>query len=386
MRGKSPPSGERPILFVPLGRSDLRPFGLDARMRAYRVASMAGMEPGTEDSLRETGDRAIVIQDVGHVVSPGWLDYVLAHPGHLIVHEGRPVLAHSRRPAERMEAQRLFAAEGHERAEVFTVIDTADIDLVAVDQRHRPFIATLDESADLGEIERALYAAATPRVADAVTLGMLRLPAFRIARAAARAGLTANRLTAIAALLALLAFLAFWFAAFGLGILLAIAFLLADSMDGKLAKVTGTSNALGRRLDALLGLVHPPLWYVGWMNGVEAGERALEPVYAGLLLATIIAAFFMLHAMEAFLERRYGFPLSLWRRFDSRFRLISARRNVNILILGISLVLMRPEWGIQWVAFWSLTTVIVYAARLATAKNRALRREWPTTWLEGEER
>ena len=372
---------ERPALFVPSGTATLRPFGLDARMRAYRVAAMAGLDPGSAESLREDGGRGVVIQDIGHVVSPGWIDYIVARPGHLLVHRGRPVLAHARRPAERIEAERLFAGAAPSDA-VFTLVDCEATDLVAVDQRHRPFVAALDDNADLAAIERALYDAATPRVSDMVTLALLRLPGFEIARAAARVGVTANRISLIAAIFALLAFIAFWKAAYGVGILCAFVTMMADSVDGKLAKVTGTSSLLGRRLDRALGLAHPPLWYVGWMHGVQLGERMLEPVYAALLTTTIIAAFVMIRSIEYFFERRHGFPMSLWRRFDSRFRLVAARRNVNILILTASLLLMRPEWGIQWVAFWSIVTLIVFATRQSVARGRLLRRLRPTSWLE----
>ncbi|WP_343344094.1 CDP-alcohol phosphatidyltransferase family protein [Sphingomicrobium sp. XHP0239] len=391
MSGHSPATDDRPALFVPLGESAQAPFGLDPRMRAYRVAAMAGLDPGTVESLREDGGRGVVIQDMGHVVSPGWLDYIAAHPGHLLVREGRPVLAHARRPAERLEAERLFSSEAVVKAEVFTVIDCEETDLVAVDQRHRPFVALLDEDSDLTEIERALYDAATPRVSDAVTLALLRLPGFEIARAAARAGLTANRITAIGAILSVLAFVAFWQAAFGIGLVLALAYMLADTVDGKLAKVTGTSSLLGRRLDRILGLAHPPFWYIGWMHGVQLGERSLETVYAGFLTLAILTAFALVRGIEALFEARHGFPLSLWRRFDSLFRLIAARRNINILLLGASLVVMRPEWGIQWVAFWSIVTVLVYGVRLSVARGRLLRRIRPTSWLaehgaEGETR
>ncbi|MCJ7421454.1 CDP-alcohol phosphatidyltransferase family protein [Sphingomicrobium astaxanthinifaciens] len=380
MSGFFPEANERPMLFVPLGDGAIAPFGLAPRMRAYRVAAMMGLEAASEEALREDGARPVMIQHAGHAVSPGWIDYMRLRPGTLLCHEGVAVLAHASRPAERIEAQRLIGGEGGEPS-VLTLVHAEDVDLEAIDQRHRPFIARLDADADCTAIERALYGAATPRVSDAISLTLLRPIGFALTRAAARAGLTANRVTGIAALFALLAFAAFWQGWFGAGLVAALLFALADTIDGKLAKITGTSNLWGRRLDAALDLLHPPLWYIGWMRGLERGERFLEPVYALLLLATIVAAYAAIRGSEILFARAHGFALHLWKPFDSRFHLIAARRNINILLLAVSAILFRPEWGIQWVAFWSLVTAMVLGTRLAAAKSAALRGDPVTSWL-----
>lgn len=380
MSGIFPEASERPMLFVPLGDGAISPFGLAPRMRAYRVAAMMGLEAAGEDALREDGARPVMIQDAGHAVSPGWLDYLIARPGTVLCYEGVAVLAHASRPGERIEAQRLIG-KGDAAPTVLTLVHAEDVDLEAIDQRHRPFIARLDEGADINAIERALYGAATPRVSDAVSLTLLKPVGFAATRAAARAGLTANRVTWIAALFALAAFAFFWMGWFGIGLVAAALFALADTIDGKLAKITGTSNLWGRRLDGLLDLLHPPLWYIGWMRGLERGEQALEPVYALLLLVTIVTAYGAIRGSEILFARAHGFAMHLWKPFDSRFHAVAARRNINILLLAVSALVLKPEWGIQWVAFWSLVTAMILGSRLAAAKSAALRGEKVKSWL-----
>ena len=381
MSGIFTPAAERPMLFVPLGEGAIAPFGLSPRMRAWRVASSMGLEPAGDEALRDEGSRSILIQDVGHVISPGWLAYMIARPGTLLTCKGLPVLAHATRPAERIEAQRLFAEGTASDSAVLEIVAAEDIDLDAVDQHHRPFIAPLDDRADIDAIERALFAAATPRVADIVSRTVLRPPAFHLTRTAARLGLTANKVTGIAALFALVAFVFFWQGWYAGGILCAILFALADTIDGKLAKITGTSNPWGRRLDAILDLVHPPLWYVAWMRGIETGTQRLEPVYALMLTIVIVTAYVGIRIIEGVFRRDYGFALHLWRPFDSRFHAIAAQRNINILLLAASLVVMHPEWGIQWVAAWSLVTLTVLGVRLAAAQGGTLRGDIPASWL-----
>jgi hypothetical protein len=71
----------------------------------------------------------------------------------------------------------------------------------------------------------------------------------------------------------------------------------------------------------------------------------------------------------------------VWRPFDSRFRLITARRNPNMAILFVSLLAGRPDIGIEMVALWTILSLIVHAVRLAQANARAERGRKIISWL-----
>ncbi len=72
--------------------------------------------------------------------------------------------------------------------------------------------------------------------------------------------------------------------------------------------------------------------------------------------------------------------MHVWQRFDSRFRLVTARRNPNLAILTIATVCGRPDIGIEIVAIWVALCLIVHAVRIAQAAG-AQRRGPLKSWL-----
>ena len=73
--------------------------------------------------------------------------------------------------------------------------------------------------------------------------------------------------------------------------------------------------------------------------------------------------------------------IHVWRPVDSRFRLITARRNPNMVILVASLAFRRPDIGLQLVALWTILSLIFHAVRLAMANGRADRGRQIISWL-----
>ena len=67
--------------------------------------------------------------------------------------------------------------------------------------------------------------------------------------------------------------------------------------------------------------------------------------------------------------------IHVWRPIDSQFRLITARRNPNMVILVAALLFPRPDVGLELVALWTLVSLIFHAVRLAQATERAARGE-----------
>ncbi len=59
--------------------------------------------------------------------------------------------------------------------------------------------------------------------------------------------------------------------------------------------------------------------------------------------------------------------IHVWRRFDSRFRLVTARRNPNMVILLAFLIAGRPDWGLVAVAVWTLASLAVHIVQLVQA-------------------
>ena len=73
--------------------------------------------------------------------------------------------------------------------------------------------------------------------------------------------------------------------------------------------------------------------------------------------------------------------IHVWRRFDSLFRLITARRNPNMIILIFALLVRRPDVGLKLVALWTVLCLIFHAVRLAQATERSARGQPVVSWL-----
>jgi hypothetical protein len=62
-----------------------------------------------------------------------------------------------------------------------------------------------------------------------------------------------------------------------------------------------------------------------------------------------------------------NFGIFCWRPLDAYFRLITARRNPNLIFLTISVLTARPEFGLLAVTFWTVATSIFLMGRFAHA-------------------
>jgi hypothetical protein len=82
-----------------------------------------------------------------------------------------------------------------------------------------------------------------------------------------------------------------------------------------------------------------------------------------------------------FMRRFGGIHIHAWRPVDSRFRLITARRNPNMVILVAALALGRPDIGLVLVAGWTALSLLFHAVRLAKALIDVARGRPVVSWL-----
>jgi phosphatidylglycerophosphate synthase len=368
---------EPPLLFVPVGSNPARLFGMDARTRACRLAANAGFE--CADAIA-TG-RGALVASLDFAWDPAWLKAMAARPASVLTLGGRPVLAHvpagAAIDAEAMARGDLTALRGLEPI----AAETFELSYAELRKRERPFVLRLDP-ADPEPVERAAYDASYKGVTDLLTLYLWRRPAFHLTRWAAEAGLSPNMVTAVGAMLCVLAFGLFWESHYWLGVGCAFIFMVLDTVDGKLARCTGTSSRWGNIFDHGIDLVHPPFWWWAWLHGLAAYGRPLEPIYATMLLCVIVGGYVLQRLIEGLFMRRYGgMHIHVWQRIDSQFRLITARRNPNMVILVAALLFARPDVGIELVALWTIISVIFHAVRLAQATVQSEQGEPIVSWL-----
>lgn len=175
-------------------------------------------------------------------------------------------------------------------------------------------------------------------------------------------------------------FTLFWQGMFGWGLVAAYAMTFLDTVDGKLARVTLTSSPIGNVFDHGIDLVHPPFWWWAWIVGLA--HTGFDLPASDLVLGAIVSGYILQRIEEGIFIRCFKIQMHIWRPFDSRFRLITARRNPNLILLTLSVLIGRPDLGIIWVAVWTVLSLFVHAWQIVQALCSS--RTAPiSSWLAG---
>ena len=367
------------LLFVPVGSNPARPFGMEARDRTCRLATNVGFDCADAPQA----GRAALVSSLDYAWDPVWLKAMRARPRTVLTLGGKPVMAHV--PADHDAATVVLAIERGDDLAGYEPLaaETAELSYAELRKRDRPFVLPLDPN-DPEPVERAAYDAAYKGVTDVLTLYLWRKPAFYLTRWAAEAGLTPNFVTLVGFILCVLAFFLFWNGYYWLGVLSGFIFMVLDTVDGKLARCTGASSKWGNVFDHGIDLVHPPFWWWAWAHGLAAYGKPLSALYATMVLWAIIGGYVLQRVIEGVFMRRFGGKhIHVWRPIDSKFRLITARRNPNMVILVAALLVGRPDSGLVLVAWWTIISLIFHAVRYAQASEQAARGRNIESWLEG---
>ncbi|WP_176595117.1 MULTISPECIES: CDP-alcohol phosphatidyltransferase family protein [Sphingobium] len=245
----------------------------------------------------------------------------------------------------------------------------------------QPFVRELTPATRRG-IERQSYFGAYKGVTDLLTKYLWPELALWLTRLAASIGMTPNMVTAIGATLCVLAT---WFFAQGLywtGILAGFVFMVLDTVDGKLARCTITSSKWGNVADHGVDLIHPPFWWYFWGVGLSAWGLALSTQTFALVMAAVIAGYVLQRLIEGMFIKDFGMDIHVWGRFDSWFRLITARRNPNMVILFVALLAGRPDIGLIALAWWTIISLGVHAVRLMQAYGVKRSGRPIVSWME----
>jgi len=192
--------------------------------------------------------------------------------------------------------------------------------------------------------------------------------------------------TTIGAALCVAATVAFAFGQYWLGMAMGLAFMVLDTVDGKLARCTITSSKWGNVFDHGIDLVHPPFWWWFWATGLASWGLALDSLTFWSVQIAIQGGYIAQRLIEGlFIARNGQMHIHVWRPFDSWFRLITARRNPNMVILFVAMLFSRPDIGIIAVAWWTVISLAVHLVQLVQAEiARAKKGGQLTSWLAGE--
>jgi phosphatidylglycerophosphate synthase len=241
-----------------------------------------------------------------------------------------------------------------------------DLDLPSLRQnlkkRDAPYVLPISRNSRCN-LESELFDRSYKGVTDFVTKWLWPAPAFRAVRFCIRAGLQPNHITLLSLLFTVLAGIAFWYGFYGLGLVMGWFMTFLDTVDGKLARVTVTSSRLGDVLDHGLDIIHPPLWYIAWGMGLSADYSLSShlPLLFGLILIGYIGGRLCEGAFQFWVA---SFDIFIWRPLDSFNRLITARRNPNLVLLTLGWLAGRPDIGLLSVVIWHLLSTGFLSVRV----------------------
>ena len=372
MHVSAPEDPRRGVAGLVVGHSPLSVWGLPSEQRLRRQLARAGAVSDRAEAGRLVLLRADWVYDDALVRSLAATVEDVA----LLAPDGRAVAlaldAARAGGAEALLAERRMPAD----ARGLVPEQLADGYNNTLRKREPPYLMELSAAA-LPGIEQRVFGGAYKGVTDLVTLYAWPRPARFVTRLCAQAGITPNQVTFASLLLVLAAMAMFWNGHYGWGLLAAWGMTFLDTVDGKLARVTLTSSRWGDVFDHSIDLIHPPFWWWAWIVGLPAAGLALE--HPSPVLTVIVAGYVLQRVEEGIFIACFGMDMHVWKRFDSRMRLITARRNPNLLLLSASVLAGRPDLGILAVAVWTALCLVIHALRIVQAaleRRRGPLRSW----------
>ena len=249
----------------------------------------------------------------------------------------------------------------------------------ALRSAQEPFLERVTEDRRQ-ELEGRLYGNAYRGITDLVTKFVWPRPARHAVRLAAHLHVSPNTVTTIGLLLTIAACYFFLNGQYLEGLLAGWIMTFLDTVDGKLARVTVRSSPFGHLYDHVIDLVHPPFWYICWGMSLSGLSPVLgfdqEQMYWLIALGYIGG-----RIVEGIFPLLGNCTVFTWKPFDAWFRLVTARRNPCLIILTVSALAGRPDWGFVAVVFWTAFTTLVLFLRLMQGLLARVRGGPLQSWL-----
>ncbi|MFV3073230.1 CDP-alcohol phosphatidyltransferase family protein [Niveispirillum fermenti] len=358
-----------------IGDNPVRLWGMTSAERLRRQCVRNGVKEVRAWDGQDHGSSQLLLR-TDWVFDEVLVRDLMRRPGTILVdaRNREPVAAHvsaadAAAAASMLNNSRVVPDELAGRLRVLVPDDLSSSYNHALRKREAPFLLRLTPEA-LPRIEQRMFAGSYKGVTDIVTKYVWPLPARHVTKACAVAGMTPNMVTGIGAILMLLALWLFWQGHYLPGLAAGWIMTFLDTVDGKLARVTLTSSKWGNIFDHGIDLVHPPFWWWAWAAGLPAAGFDM-PGGMALALTVIWVGYVSQRLQEGYFIKVFKIDMHTWRPFDSFFRLITARRNPNLIILTLATLLGRPDIGMVVVLAWIVLCFGVHMAQIVQAHQAA---------------
>ena len=370
------------------GESETRVWGLTGRERLQRMLKTKKQITLTEDVERIPVSAAVLFLNANFLFDARVLNALLGMDKKIALYSNENCPAAIRTDGN--QASRLLRNLNNNKSQnyKFVLLTAPRIGLkdlkIDVQQNLKkkdpPYLLPISE-ANRRLLEKELFFGSYKGVTDLVTKWLWPVPAFWVTHYCVRRGWQPNHVTYLSVVFAVMAGIAFWFGFFGIGLLMGWLMTFLDTVDGKLARVTETSSRLGDVLDHGLDIIHPPLWYLAWgigLAGTSAPLAGLE-IMMWLMLLGYVGGRLCEGAFQLWLA---PFDIFIWQKLDSFNRLITARRNPNLILLSYGWLTDQPDSGLLLVVLWHLISTAILIWRLMIGWRTKQKEGSLKSWLQ----
>ncbi|WP_299399121.1 CDP-alcohol phosphatidyltransferase family protein [Pelagibius sp.] len=379
---------EAPRTACLIGKGTLEIWFATPEDRLRRSFAAAGIDCFVPDSALAGEDQAVILVRADAVIDTPLVKALLNAPGAVLLSNGDPagvpLAVHAPAGLAEAGAAVLQSAQGTPLPEGLRPVRSAELGASyweALRKREEPY-ALLPDRETRAAAEWRMFMGTYKGATDLVTKWLWPRPAFYVTKLCARLGISPNQVTAVSLVAVIAAFYWFWEGNWLPGLLAAWLMTFLDTVDGKLARITLRSSKFGNVFDHSIDLIHPPFWYVAWGLGLQQGAHGLDSGTLTLALTVIVAGYILQRVIEGIAIWRLGLEIHIWRRIDTWFRLVTARRNPNLVLLTLAAVLGRPDLGLIAVAVWTAVCLLLHVLQLfqamAAARGRGRLRSWMT--------
>lgn len=241
-------------------------------------------------------------------------------------------------------------------------IDAMDSYIPELRQTAVPLLIKLRHKARIRAIENEMYENTFKGVMDFIATYVYRLPVRELTRWLAPTWVTPNHVTAVSVLCSFAAIPLFAMGWLWTGLAVAFTFIIADSLDGKLARLTIRLSKVAGHIDHITSPLFEACYYLAWGWYFSGGDFSTSPGQAGVLL-------FCFYGLDKITTSVFGlkFRRSLldYKPLDARFHLIAARRTVNLSIMAIGCLFQRPVIALYIITIWMFITMLWHMYRFA---------------------
>jgi phosphatidylglycerophosphate synthase len=241
-------------------------------------------------------------------------------------------------------------------------VEEMDSYIPSLRQTAVPMLRALGPHDDKRALENVMYEHTFKGAMDVIATYIYRIPVRGLVRWLAPTRVTPNHVTAVSVLCSFLAiplFVTGWFLA---GLLVAFTFIICDSLDGKLARLTIRLSDTAGHVDHITSPLFEACYYLGWGWYFTGGTFAGTPGTVSWLLFGFFGFDRIITSAFGQIYRRSLLDYKPW---DARFHLIAARRNTNLAMMLLGCLVQQPLGAMYVLTVWMGITMLWHLARFA---------------------